>query len=98
MSAAYIGLLQADPDHPDHPDFWPVFNEAYNFWFPNPDDSCYATPVDATGIYKISGYRGTVHLVDFEIAGGTLLPTGAGTLGALEVPAGAPLEKLQNLS
>ena len=76
----------------------PLIEEAYNFWFPNPDDSCYATPVDAAGIYKISGYRGTVHLVDFEIAGGQLLPTGTGTLGALEAPAGAPLEKLQNLS
>lgn len=78
MSAGYMSLLFADAEHPD---FWPIFNGAYNFWFPNPDDSYYATPLDDKGSYKISGYRGSVRILDFEVASGDLLPRGTGTLG-----------------
>ena len=79
LSAAYMGLLHADAEHPD---FWPIFNQAYNFWTPNPDDVYYSTPVDGNGIYKISGYRGTVRIVDFGISGGTLVTRGSGGFDA----------------
>lgn len=73
MSAGYMGLLYADPAYPD---FWPVFNQAYNFWGLNPDDTYYATPIDPNGTYKISGFRGTVKIVDFGVATGQLIPRG----------------------
>ena len=89
LSAAYMGLLHADAEHPD---FWPIFNQAYNFWTPNPDDVYYSTPVDGNGIYKISGYRGTVRIVDFGISGGTLVTRGSGGFDA--VYANYDLDKL----
>ena len=78
LSAGYLALLHADPDHPD---FWPIFNMAYNYFAPNPDDAYYATPINPDGVYKISGYRGTVHMVDFQLATGLLVTRGSGGLG-----------------
>ena len=77
ISHAYFGLLYADPRHPD---FWPVDNHAFNFAWPNPDDVYYVVPIDANGVYKVSGFRGTVRMVDFEISGGTMLTRGEGGL------------------
>src|SRR5215470_15421767 len=54
ISSGYLALLYADPKHPD---FWPSFNEAYNIFGPNPDNSYYLTPIEGNGTYKISGYR-----------------------------------------
>ena len=78
ISAAYMGSFPGDTDHPD---FWPAFNQAYNFLSPNPDDAYYMVSLDAKGIYKISGYRGTVHIADFEVASGDLFANGTGALG-----------------
>jgi Protein of unknown function (DUF1214) len=44
-----------------------------NFHWPNnslgncPDTTYYYTPVDAGGVYRIWGYRNTIHMVDFQI-------------------------------
>jgi hypothetical protein len=73
-----MALLNADPAHSD---FWPIFNQTYNSLAPNPDDAYYGTPLDADGVYKISGFRGTTRIIDFQIGGGTLFPRGTGTLG-----------------
>ena len=78
ISSAYIGLLYADPQHPD---FWPMFNQAYNIFGPNTDNSYYLTPIDGDGVYKISGYRGTVRIVDFSVSGGNFMPYGSGDFG-----------------
>ena len=78
MAVAYMGRLHNDPKYPD---FSPMYNQAFNQGFPNPDDSYYMTPVDDDGIYKISGYRGTVRLVYFEVGSGMTVPYGTGTLG-----------------
>jgi hypothetical protein len=78
FSAGYMALMHADPEHPD---FWPIFNMAYNYFAPNPDDSYYATPINPNGVYKISGYRGTVHIIDFQLANGPLVTRGSGGLG-----------------
>ncbi len=67
MSAAYMGLFLGDNEHPD---FWPLANMAYNFGSPNPDNTYYMAPLAGDGVYKISGYRGTVRMVDFQIGGG----------------------------
>jgi hypothetical protein len=78
MSAAYIGLFLGDTRYPD---FWPIANMAYNFLSPNPDDAYYMAALDGNGSYRISGYRGTVHMVDFSITSGDFFPKGTGSLG-----------------
>ncbi len=78
ISSGYFALLYADPKHPD---FWPIFNEAYNLFGPNTDNSYSLTPIDGDGVYKISGFRGTVKIVDLSVSGGTFLPYGSGDFG-----------------
>ena len=76
---AYFGLLYADAEHPD---FYPAFSNALNFMGPNPDNVYYMTPIDDKGIYKISGFRGSVRIVDFNLGSGMLLVSGTGKFGA----------------
>ena len=78
IGAAYFGLLYASPEHPD---FWPMFNEAFNEGFPNPDDSYYLTVVDDDGVYRMSGLRGTVRMLDLQVASGPLNARGTGSFG-----------------
>jgi hypothetical protein len=78
ISSAYMGRLYADAEHPD---FWPFLNQAYNTFAPNPDASYYMTPIDGKGFYRISGFRGTVRIANFQIGGGTLYPLGTGSPG-----------------
>jgi hypothetical protein len=66
---------------PKYPDLSPMYNQIFNQGFPNPDDSYYLTPIEDDGVYKISGYRGTVRLIYFEVGSGTTVPYGTGTLG-----------------
>ena len=72
-SLAYVGLFLGDPDHPD---FWPILNMAFNWGIPNADDVYKLAPLAANGIYKLSGTRGTVRLIDFQIGGGDFYPRG----------------------
>ena len=74
-SMAYLAMFGGDPDHPD---FWPVFNNSYGLGSANPDDAYYMAPIDGKGVYKISGYRGTVRLIDFQIGSGQFYPRGLG--------------------
>ncbi|MFV0277613.1 MAG: hypothetical protein ACK5HY_10565 [Parahaliea sp.] len=78
ISAYYIALLHTSPAYPE---FRPSNNEAYNFGYPNPDDVYLGAWVEGDGIYRISGYRGTVRIMDLALAGGALHPTGSGELG-----------------
>jgi hypothetical protein len=78
IAAGYMGVLYTDLEHPD---FLPYFNQAFNQAFPNPDDVYYVAAIEGTGVYKISGFRGTVHIADVQIAGGNLIPHGTGDLG-----------------
>ena len=78
FAAAYFGRVHADAEYPD---FWPHINNALNALVPNPDFVYYMTPLDGRGIYRISGYRGTVRLVDFQIGAGTVLPLGGKEFG-----------------
>ena len=45
------------------------------------DNVYLSTPVAADGVYRITGYRGTRHIVDMSVVGGTLTPFGIGKLG-----------------
>ena len=78
MSMAYMGLFLGDAGHPD---FWPLIHQAWSFLAPNPDDSYYLAPIDGNGSYRMSGYRGTVRIVDVQVGSGSLMPHGTGTLG-----------------
>lgn len=78
IAVAYVGRMHNDPKYPD---FAPMYNQIFNQGFPNPDDSYYLTPIDDDGIYKISGFRGTVRLIYFEVGSGTAVPYGTGPLG-----------------
>ncbi len=78
MSTAYMGLFIGDPEYPE---FWPIYHHIYNWFAPNPDDTNTMAPVSGDGVYKISGDRGTVRLVDFQIGAGKFLPLGIGGFG-----------------
>ena len=75
MSMAYMAMFLGDAEHPD---FWPLFNQAYSLGSANPDDAYYLAPLDGKGSYKISGFRGTVRLIDFQIGSGQFYPRGQG--------------------
>ena len=78
ISQAYFALQYQDPKYPD---FWPMFNGVYSYGFANPDDSYYQAAVEDSGVYRISGVRGTTRIVDFEIGSGLFVPYGKGKLG-----------------
>lgn len=65
----------------EHPDFWPMLTMAHPFWAPNPDNVYYLAPIDANGVYRVTGFRGTVPIVDMQIGAGTVIPDGTGSLG-----------------
>lgn len=79
VAAAYVGLFYADAEYPE---FWPMFSPVFNQVFPNPDQIYYVSPVDHDGVYRLSGYRGSVHILSLQATGGDLTPKGTGSFGA----------------
>jgi Protein of unknown function (DUF1214) len=75
LSAGYLNILNSDPNHPD---FVPFTGQFLNLLGPNPDFMYYMTPIDENGVYRLSGYRGTVHMVVVQIASGTFVTKGEG--------------------
>lgn len=73
VSAGYFGVVYADAEHPD---FWPYLSQAYPALAPNPDFSYYLTPLEDGGVYALSGTRGTVRRVDFQLGSGSFMPRG----------------------
>ncbi len=79
IAAANIALLHTDPKHPD---WWPLLTQSFNnIGVPNPDNVYYAAPLDDDGSYCISGFRGSVHLVNFQIGTQSMLARGEGSWG-----------------
>ena len=78
IAAGYVGRVYNDPDYPD---FAPMYNLILNQGFPNPDDTIVLTPIRGEGVYRISGVRGSVRHVTFQIGSGTGIPYGSGALG-----------------
>jgi hypothetical protein len=64
LSSAYFFYFQADPEHPD---FSPLWNNVY-LMQPNPDDNYVIAPVRGDRTYRISGDRGTVRMVIFQVS------------------------------
>jgi len=78
IAHGYVGVGYSSPEHPD---FWPYLNIAFNNIDVNPDDMYYATPIDGKGVYRLSGYRGTVKIVDISPSGGNQFTRGDGSWG-----------------
>ena len=78
LSQGFGGLVYQSATYPD---FWPQFSTMYNFAISNVDDTYYMTPLDAEGVYKITGLRGSAHLVDFQIGSEHFFYSGLGKLG-----------------
>lgn len=77
MALGYFIYFQTDPRFPD----WiPFLNSAFLLQ-PNPDDVYHVAKVEDSGVYRISGNRGTVHLLIFS--------TGADIMGTTDQVGGA---------
>lgn len=63
LSLGYFLYFQSSPDHPD---FAPFLNSVYLLQ-PNPDDAYVVAHISGDGIYRISGDRGSVHLLTITI-------------------------------
>jgi hypothetical protein len=73
IALGYFTQVYVDTDHPD---FIPWFNTAFTTLAPNPDNNYYLVPLDDQGVYKISGYRGTVYKLLAQIGAGTFITKG----------------------
>jgi hypothetical protein len=60
ISMGYFLYFQADYDHPD----WMPFMNSVYLAQPNPDDVYLMSRIRGTGTYRISGDRGTVHILN----------------------------------
>lgn len=63
LALGYFLYFQGDPAHPD----WAPFLNSVFLLQPNPDDTYYLAPICGEGTYRISGERGSVHLLMFSI-------------------------------
>lgn len=63
VSLGYILHFQADPDHPD----WAPYLNSLFMLQPNPDDCYLSASIDGAGAYRITGDRGTVHLLTLDV-------------------------------
>ena len=61
LADGYLNYVNQDPARPT----WsPLWNHALNYGGPNPDYAYMSTQVEARGVYRISGYRGTNSFVE----------------------------------
>src|SRR4051812_23458584 len=61
LSYAYFAYFHATPEHPD----WaPLWNPVYTLQ-PNPDDIYLYSPIRGDLSYRVSGNRGTIHILSF---------------------------------
>lgn len=73
LSLGYFVYFQTDPDFPD----WiPFLNSAFLLQ-PNPDDVYHISRIADDGVYRITGYRGSVHLLLFSTGGDIMGSTDA---------------------
>lgn len=65
LGAGFMHLVYEDIEHPDFiPNWTQVFNNAGAL---NPDNAYQFVLLDDKGVYKLSGFRGTVRVLDFQI-------------------------------
>jgi Protein of unknown function (DUF1214) len=74
IGAGFMTVAYANDHHPDWFPCWgQVFNNGGNI---NPDGVYYMTPIDDKGTYKLSGFRGTLHIVDLQLGDGSVFAWG----------------------
>jgi hypothetical protein len=74
IGAGFMTVAYANDQHPDWFPCWSqVFNNGGNI---NPDGVYYLTPIDDQGIYKVAGYRGSLHIVDLQLGDGSVFAHG----------------------
>lgn len=79
LSYAYFLYFHADAEHPD----WaPLYNPVFNLQ-PNPDDIYIYSPIRGDLTYRVSGNRGTCHILSF-----TTQKVMSGTTDAMPQPSG----------
>ncbi|KKW91524.1 hypothetical protein YP76_14070 [Sphingobium chungbukense] len=61
------GYLMMFHGHADHPDWVPFISFLLPSGAINPDTSYDICRIDERGVYRLSGYRGTVQLLDFQM-------------------------------
>lgn len=74
IGSGYMHRVYASPEYPDLiPNWSQLFNNIGNL---NPDNVQQFTPLEADGVYKVSGYRGSVHIVDIQIGASSMFTYG----------------------
>ncbi|CAB3739182.1 DUF1214 domain-containing protein [Paraburkholderia rhynchosiae] len=97
MSLAYFIYFQSDPHHPD----WLPFLNSVFMLQPNPDDTYFIAPLRGDLRYRLTGERGSVHLLTLDIGRGIMgttdevhPPLGQFNLDDLEIGSDGRLELL----
>lgn len=70
------GFLSLLAPHPDYPDLVPFTTTGMTIYLDNPDANYYLAPLRDDGVYRVSGFRGSVHKFDLQIGAGAFLPRG----------------------
>jgi hypothetical protein len=87
LAEGYLCRVYTDANRPV---FMPLWNYAFNQGGPDPDYVYSTTEIDAAGVYRISGYRGTTRFVEITQQGFDMMsPTDMG--------AGGPAPKTHDL-
>ena len=74
IGAGFMTVAYANDHHPDWFPCWSqVFNNGGNI---NPDGVYYMTPIDDRGVYKLSGFRGSLRVVDLQLGDGSVFAHG----------------------
>ena len=63
VALGYVLHFQADPDHPD----WAPYLNSLFMLQPNPDDCYLSASIDGAGAYRITGNRGSVHILTLDV-------------------------------
>ena len=66
MNLAQAFVLTARQD-PERPEFSPYSNPVFNHSATNPDNIHYFATIDGNNQYRISGYRNSVHMIEFQV-------------------------------
>jgi hypothetical protein len=80
LACGYLCRVYTDSSRPV---FMPLWNYAFNQGGPDPDYVYSTTEIDSTGVYRISGYRGTTRFVE-------ITQQGFDMLGVTDPSAGGP--------
>lgn len=73
LSMAYLAMFATDARYPH---LYPLANSVFNWFAGNTDNMHFCTPLEDGGTYQISGYRGSVKRVVFQIGNGKFFSTG----------------------